>query len=517
MKHFSESKNSMIQSAVNEYMAQKAAPATPTAEADAPRLFAAAPAMAKVFAPAAAPAAAPTPALAGQPAAGDAPAPTQPATPQAAHEQINLLNTVLESASNNRVAEAPHANFFERAVAWVEHKYQQTKQAITHSDAIEAYSILEEYVTALLAGNTELAHEKAVELKGTAYSEADPNWAKSMITWFNTYKVEMKTPRYTAWKSLDDFAYRLPPTTSGTLRVGLIGDWGTGEPSAVKVLTNLFALKPDIIIHLGDIYYSGTRHEYDTKYHAVIEQARQASGQHVPVYNLPGNHDYYSGGEGFYNSLPLVNSTTKPGTPVQEASYFALFNDYWQLQGMDTGFNDNNVLEVNRDTTRLKDEEVTWHQHQLDKAVAAGRKIILLSHHQLFSRYEAIDDDTYNQKLLANFKPYIDKQQISSWFWGHEHVAAIYKPTLGLAKGRCIGNSAVPLFYQTGTAYKVLQSLRGQPVTNLPDVEFDPAQFSHDGTFYAQGFALLELKADKTGTAAYYTTADPKPFYTETL
>ena len=184
---------------------------------------------------------------------------------------------------------------------------------------------------------------------------------------------------------------------------------------------------------------------------------------------------------------------------------------------MDTGFHDNNVLEVNRDTTFLNPSEVTWQQHQLDKAVAAGRKVILLSHHQLFSRYEAIDDKTYNDQLLGNFKSYIDKKQVSAWFWGHEHVAAIYKPTLGLAKGRCIGNSAVPVFFNDGAAYTALKLLKGEPVTNLPDVEYDPSKFTHDDKFYNQGYALLELKDDKTGTASYYTIADSTPYYTEPL
>ena len=41
-------------------------------------------------------------------------------------------------------------------------------------------------------------------------------------------------------------------------RVALVGDWGTGAQPAVQVLKQIATWKPDILIHLGDIYYSGT-------------------------------------------------------------------------------------------------------------------------------------------------------------------------------------------------------------------------------------------------------------------
>jgi predicted phosphodiesterase len=337
------------------------------------------------------------------------------------------------------------------------------------------------------------------------------------VQWFTYYLERMKNPEYVAYTSLEDFAYQLPQAATGGLRIGLVGDWGTGEGRAIEVLTQLFALKPDFIIHLGDVYYSGTEHEYEVNYHAVIDQVRKASGAAIPVYNLPGNHDYYSGGHAFYQSLKTVNVGATPGLPIQEASYFALFNDAWHIQGMDTGYYDNDVLKVGRDTTHLVEEEVKWHQHQLDKALAAGRKVILLSHHQLFSRYLAIADQPYNADLLGYFQQYIQPGNICAWFWGHEHLGAVYQPYLGLAKGRCLGHGAVPIFYDGGEPYAEKASVKGIPLPNLPEVVVAPEAFKNDGNVYFQGFALLELQADQTGQASYYTTDQLTPIYQETL
>ncbi|HEY6764907.1 MAG TPA: metallophosphoesterase [Candidatus Sulfotelmatobacter sp.] len=45
---------------------------------------------------------------------------------------------------------------------------------------------------------------------------------------------------------------------SPTCKIGVIGDWGTGMDDSIALFDTLVAMKPDVIIHVGDIYYSGT-------------------------------------------------------------------------------------------------------------------------------------------------------------------------------------------------------------------------------------------------------------------
>jgi hypothetical protein len=70
------------------------------------------------------------------------------------------------------------------------------------------------------------------------------------------------------------------------------------------------------------------------------------------------------------------------------------------------------------------------------------RGIVLLSHHQCFSRF----DDCYPRpaRQLAAFFP-----RPVLWFWGHEHRLAIYEQNAiagGVsAFGRCIGHGGMPV------------------------------------------------------------------------
>ena len=86
---------------------------------------------------------------------------------------------------------------------------------------------------------------------------------------------------------------------------------------------------PVFLIHLGDIYYSGTRSECLTFLRNW--PLRDASG---PIkgrsFSLNGNHEMYSGGDGFFNVvLPAFG---------QKASYFVLRSPKWDFYGLDTAY-----------------------------------------------------------------------------------------------------------------------------------------------------------------------------------
>jgi hypothetical protein len=421
------------------------------------------------------------------------------------HEKIKALNTVLDGAAP--LVQAPHESYsiLQRISDLISRLFTDRKKKDRGStDYSTAFKILEQYVDAKLKGDKSREAQKLDELR---FSDCDPAWVKSMTSWFECYVKRMQQPKYIVYQNLNDFSYPLPSTKGDSLKIGLIGDWGTGEETAETILAQLFLNKVDVIIHLGDIYYSGTEQEYQTHFINPVEKLRKKYQLPIPVYNLPGNHDYYSGGYAFYDSLKDLNAGLAE-VPVQEASYFTLSNSAWHLQGMDTGFYDNNVLHVNEDYTHLTDTEVKWHQHQLDQAVVQKKKVILLSHHQLFSRYLPIGGKNHNDKLLSYFKTYIEAKHIAAWFWGHEHLLEIYKPFMGLEKGRCIGNGAVPIFYDNGKPYQETASFQGKPVADLPEELLSTADFPSNGEVYDRGFAILELNNDQSGRAMYYVIND---------
>jgi hypothetical protein len=272
--------------------------------------------------------------------------------------------------------------------------------------------------------------------------------------------------------------------------IGIIGDWWNGEPAAINVLKGVISYKPDLIIHLGDIYYSGTKQECTDYFYDVIRNKVPYWG---PVYTLAGNHDYYAAGTGFHW---LIDELNKKWGPTQEASYFCLRNNDWQLIGMDTGYHDAVPIlpTVARKmgafwATSLRPDEIHWH---LDKLLNAGkRKTILLSHHQLYSAYDQIGipngRDSSNSALWQTFAPFLAKDQICAWFWGHEHDYMTFDPFYqDLPLGICIGHGAIPV--KTSKHPKNIRS----PYDRLP-----PALTKHVlnsvGGYYNNGFSILRL------------------------
>ncbi len=231
-------------------------------------------------------------------------------------------------------------------------------------------------------------------------------------------------------------------------RVVMLGDWGTSLDDARAMLKYIWLLKdPHAFVHLGDIYYSGTQEECEDNFLNVFKSVAEEIGKPmVPVFTIPGNHEYYSFGDGYFWLLDHLNT----GDQKQEGSYFCLRTEdqKWQFLAMDTGQDDNNPIVTAMDSfapklmgDRDNHGELAWH---VDKLKNFSGQTILLSHHQLFSRNAVIDKKVqpyFSRYLHSYFSPYFHK--IAAWFWGHEHSYAIYQDGIyGLAKGRLLGSSS---------------------------------------------------------------------------
>jgi hypothetical protein len=131
----------------------------------------------------------------------------------------------------------------------------------------------------------------------------------------------------------------------------------------------------------------------------------------------------YSGGEPYFTkTLPAFG---------QEASYFAFQNDNWLLVGLDVAYRDH----------AIDDEQVEWLARLL--ARAGDRRVVLFSHHQLFSHFESQGEKLWTH---PRFGEILRSKRIFAWYWGHEHRCSIFEAadaTFGLF-ARCIGHSGMP-------------------------------------------------------------------------
>ena len=343
------------------------------------------------------------------------------------------------------------------------------------------------------------------------------NWAKISTVAAGYYKLSGSKPVYRKPVRNDDFVYPLPSGQDDTLTIGLIADWGSGERVAELVFEEMCLHKPEVVIHLGDVYYSGTAKEQAENFTNIVNRIRE--DYPCALYNLPGNHDYYAGGAAFYDELSRLNKP--PAAPAdtlqQEASFFCLRNDHWQIHGLDTGYHDHDYFKHAIDNARrelqgigadhethLTDEEFAWHLDKLDNR--GNRRIIFLSHHQLFSAYLKIGKGYINHHLQEQFADALNKRLIDAWFWGHEHVLQLYAEQLGLAKGRCVGHGAFPILAQENP-YKVEEE---SPV-KLYDREIEANQRTEliadeRSGVYEHGYVILKLRpSHQTSEAIYYT------------
>ncbi len=337
------------------------------------------------------------------------------------------------------------------------------------------------------------------------FSTCDPLWAEAVTQYLHFFGVAKGKIPYRASTGPGDPA-PLPLPENAT--VALIADWGTGTPEAKALLERVAAHKPDILIHLGDVYYSGTESEYARYLFDPINQVLgRGPGRPLPVFGLTGNHCMYSGGDPFYTMIDQLNQPPlAPPGQLQTHSFFSLRSSRWQILGMDTGLHDSDVFDVATDLTYLEDTELAWHKSQI--ATAGGRRTILLSHHQLFSAFNQIGpkdnpDRTTNTLLHSQFGDVLD--QVDAWFWGHEHNLEIYGPYLGLERGRCIGCSAVPVFVAQ-EPYKACAG--GDKIPLLPTnpaIPGVPVMLGSTGGVYNHGYVILKLDdAGGTATVSYY-------------
>lgn len=203
-------------------------------------------------------------------------------------------------------------------------------------------------------------------------------------------------------------------------RIAVIGDWGTGLYGAPHIARSI-EQDPEplsMILHLGDVYYSGT-----------VDETRQRLLGGWPDRTgavnraLNSNHEMYSGGVAYFTeTLPRFG---------QEASYFAVQNKHWTLVGLDVAYKDH----------AIDDQQVDWLKAIL--TAAGDRKVVLFSHHQLYSHWES-----QGRKLTGHsgFGEILRSKRIFAWYWGHEHRCSIFEEPdkeFGIL-ARCIGHGGMP-------------------------------------------------------------------------
>jgi hypothetical protein len=284
------------------------------------------------------------------------------------------------------------------------------------------------------------------------FDPSDPGWIS--VVWEKLRALFRGKHKFITHTSPSSFRRQLPDQAT----VVLFSDWGTGEETAKRVMRQIALQRPSHVIHLGDVYYSGTEREIETRFLRIID-AEGPPRATCSYLALNSNHEMYSGGHAYFE-------LTLKGSFGQEASYFNLRNAHWQLIGLDSGYEDHG----------LKDPQRNWLEAQLSEG---GPKNVLLTHHQLFSPFES---RAFDRKLHEKAQGLLGG--VFAWFWGHEHKAIVFGEHLGI-HARCIGHGAIP----EDVPY-------GQPsFPAVPILKIDERQGPDGDNMH--GFAVLRFDGDR--------------------
>ena len=241
---------------------------------------------------------------------------------------------------------------------------------------------------------------------GTGFEGRDWfGWLKSTLDW-----VKRDEAHPFVWSTAP------PETVPDSFKVAMAGDWGTGLYGAPRIAQHISATGGfDLVLHLGDVYYSGTAEEVKERF---LKLWPFGAGRMHRAIN--SNHEMYSGGYGYFDIvLPRFN---------QAASYFAMQNKDWLIVGLDTAYVDHD----------MDPKQVTWLEQLVNGR--GQRKVVLFSHQQLFSRL-----DNQGTGLKAKLDALLTGRTITAWYWGHEHQCVLYdKHTDWGLFARCLGNGGIP-------------------------------------------------------------------------
>lgn len=379
-------------------------------------------------------------------------------------EFLNLVMTELDRIINNKGVINKIENVY--------HKFFDKDQMNAYNQLIQNIIEYQKYYSSLtIDPNTFIP-----------FGDDDPRWLYAALIELNTFFVP-RSKYFVKAKSNQNYVYPLEGN-----KIAIVGDFGSSDKYQTMVVKAIADLKPDLVIHLGDIYVAGTSSEC-TKYWETYKNGFE--GSIPPLWNLIGNHEYISKGKGYFKKLIAPRLL---GGGKQETSFFSLENPETKLQilALDTGYESTNfTLPVGGEsmdyTTFLDDEQLAWAQARLQFAKDNGYRTVLMSHHQYYSAYWK--DQQFNAKLgnqlLAVGQP------ISSWIFGHDHRSIVYPNTYGIVgKSICLGHGSMPI---TIGAYEGASP-------NFPyDQSFIPSLVSQYGTqLYNNGFVMMDqnLNAD---------------------
>jgi hypothetical protein len=276
-----------------------------------------------------------------------------------------------------------------------------------------------------------------------------------------------------------------PLDADSTIRIALFSDFGTGEYQSLYVAKALEKSAAHYSIHLGDVYYSGTRSEVQKHLESPLAPVCNRSR----VYALNANHEMLSGGFGYFEYLERKRSSGAAVEQEQEGSYFCLRSPRYQVVAVDTAYDYKTDGQL-RDVLQQQ-----WLTERLVEARNADPPLVTI----LLTQHEPFGLGTRDRNVLFDQIEACARREgvwmIDFWFWGDEHYCALFKRKGATVPfvGSCIGNAGHPVDLRKVQA----EAARKDPFVEPEWVDLEP-RFTRlrADDLGNTGFCVLELRSD---------------------
>ena len=191
----------------------------------------------------------------------------------------------------------------------------------------------------------------------------------------------------------------------------------------------------------------------------------------------------YGGGYGYFGRLLRDERFAKQRSDDgQTTSFFRLVAPLWEFVGLDTAWNPDVLARGHVGV--LEDPQAEHAGKAAAEAASAGRKFILLSHHQLISVCEPAD---FGPTLPpAGTRP--RRRTADRLVGGHEHRCMGYAADRGVRFRRRIGHGGVPVLVEQDVSDPT-------PASDLWE-ERDFLE-GHGDRWHRFGFAVVDLPSDR--------------------
>lgn len=388
-------------------------------------------------------------------------------------ESENLAKAHLEAAKKGEKYKIPAGAKgrpeFGMALYWLTHPTSAHKekmaQSETHAMVFEAMRQLAPESSIDEGIIQEI--EEAIDYKGYVtqdgelfafgkYAQLDANWLWAPINYF----INKIFPSSVHAFGENPYSAVIPVQLEekgdeASITIAILGDWGSGpynpdyagKGPAVTIMDQVRdTIKPDFVIHVGDVYYSGT----DDRIPMHEEQENLLDCWKTGLmgdtsFTMNSNHEMYGGAQG------LMGVALDQGTPFghqNKTSYFGLVYGDWIVVGLDSAYYDPSELYMDG---YLRDTSDDPQKKFVDKLLAdnPGKKIIALTHHNpiTYDGASVVANDKAGISLWDGMSKMFGGKQPDYWYYGHLHLNVVYtdlSATKGATKARCVGASAIP-------------------------------------------------------------------------